>query len=77
MVWISYRWSITCFINWRLLTTLYDQNVIQNNSSESIAGILENHTLNLLLDLFNLPRNYYLGKILHQMFWVYYVEDNG
>lgn len=44
------------------LTTLYDQNVIQNNSSESIAGILENHTLNLLLDLFNLPRNYYLGK---------------
>jgi glutamate/tyrosine decarboxylase-like PLP-dependent enzyme len=44
------------------LTTLYDQNVIQNISSESIAGILEIHTLNLLLDLFNLPRDYYLGK---------------
>lgn len=44
------------------LITLYDQNLIQNNPSESISSILENHTLNLLLDLFNLPQDNYLGK---------------
>ncbi|ORX91134.1 PLP-dependent transferase [Basidiobolus meristosporus CBS 931.73] len=46
------------------LTPLYDSNLIVHLPEESIATVLEQHALDMVLDLCDLPRDRFVGKTL-------------
>ncbi|CUA77030.1 hypothetical protein RSOLAG22IIIB_06466 [Rhizoctonia solani] len=46
------------------LTTIYDQNCASNLAEQSVSGAIEDRTLEMILDLFDLPRDRFTARTL-------------